>query len=87
MRASAVVKVPVGLGVFGVAVVFPGGDFVNQRLLVGNAAVEALRGQDAEFGFGDAILYRYKPEDNANIDRASPCEKNRLIANQFRSAT
>ena len=46
-------KVPVGLGMLGVAVAFPGGDFVNQRLLVGNAAVEALRGQDAEFGFGE----------------------------------
>jgi hypothetical protein len=32
---------------------------------------------------GNAILYRYKPEDDANIDHSSPCERNRLIANQF----
>ena len=58
-------KVPVGLGMLGVAVAFPGGDFVNQRRLVGNAAVEALRGQDAEFGFGEfeptAVLWSVVP--------------------------
>ncbi len=32
---------------------------------------------------GNAILYRYKPEDDASIDRAAPQERNRLIANQF----
>ena len=37
----------------GVAVVFPGGDIVNQRPFVGNAAAEALRGQGAEFGFAE----------------------------------
>ena len=46
-------KVPVGPGMLGVAVRFPGGDFVNQRRFVGNAAVEALRAQNAEFGFGE----------------------------------
>ena len=34
--------VPVGLGVVGIAVVFPGGDFLDEDLFVGNAAVEAL---------------------------------------------
>jgi RHS repeat-associated protein len=29
---------------------------------------------------GNAILYRYKPEDNTNIDAAAPYERNRLIA-------
>jgi len=33
---------PVGLGVVGIAVVFPGGDFPDEDLLVGNAAIEAL---------------------------------------------
>jgi RHS repeat-associated protein len=32
---------------------------------------------------GNAILYRYKPEDDANIDRTAPQERNRLIADQF----
>ena len=40
---------PVGLGVVGVAVVFPGGDFLDEGLFVGNAAVEALGGEDAQF--------------------------------------
>src|SRR3989441_4893707 len=42
-------EVPVGLGVVGVAVVFPGGDFLDEGLFVGNAAVEALGGEDAQF--------------------------------------
>ena len=32
---------------------------------------------------GNAIFYKYKPEDDANIDRAAPYERNRLIAKQF----
>ncbi|HTZ67331.1 MAG TPA: SpvB/TcaC N-terminal domain-containing protein, partial [Roseiarcus sp.] len=32
---------------------------------------------------GNAILYRYKAEDGANVDRAAPCERNRLIAKQY----
>ena len=67
-------KVPVGLGMFGVAVVFLGGDFVNQRRFVGNAAVEALRGQDAEFGFGEvkptAMLGSVVPPEK--LRRAKP---------------
>ena len=35
-------ELPVGLGVVGVAVVLPGGDFLNEDLFVGNAAIEAL---------------------------------------------
>jgi hypothetical protein len=35
-------EVPVSLGVFCIAIVLPGGDFFDQGLLVGNAAVEAL---------------------------------------------
>jgi len=30
----------------------PGGDLVDDCLFVGDAAVETLRGEDAEFGFG-----------------------------------
>ncbi len=32
---------------------------------------------------GNAVIYRYKTEDDAHIDRKSPEERNRLIAGQF----
>lgn len=32
---------------------------------------------------GNAILYGYKPEDDANVDPVAPCEQNRLIAKQY----
>jgi Salmonella virulence plasmid 65kDa B protein len=32
---------------------------------------------------GNTILYRYKPEDDAGIDRTAPWERNRLISGQF----
>ena len=32
---------------------------------------------------GNAILYKYKSEDNQNINRAAPQEQNRLSSNQF----
>jgi len=35
-------EVPVGLGVVGIAVVFPCGGFVDEGLFVGDATVEAL---------------------------------------------
>jgi hypothetical protein len=35
-------ELPVDLGVIGVAVVLRGSDFVDEGLLVGNAAIEAL---------------------------------------------
>jgi hypothetical protein len=35
-------ELPVCFGVVGIAVVLPGGDFVDEGLFVGNAAVEAL---------------------------------------------
>jgi hypothetical protein len=35
-------ELPVGFGVVGIAVVPPGGDFVDECLFVGNAAIEAL---------------------------------------------
>src|SRR5437763_13355232 len=34
-------ELPVGLGVVGIAVVLPGGDFVDEGLFVGNTAIEA----------------------------------------------
>src|SRR6266403_1847649 len=45
-------ELPVGLGVVGIAVLLPGGDFVDEDLFVGNAAIEALGRQDAEFRLG-----------------------------------
>src|SRR4029450_6931311 len=45
-------ELPVGLGVVGIAVVLPGGDFVDEDFFGGNAAIEALCRQDAEFRLG-----------------------------------
>ena len=42
---------PVGVGVVGIAVVLPCGDFLDEGLFVGDPAVEALGRQDTEFGF------------------------------------
>jgi hypothetical protein len=48
-----------------IAVVFPGGDFVDEGLFVGDAAIETLSGEDAEFGFRQikptAVLGRVVP--------------------------
>jgi hypothetical protein len=44
-------EAPISDGVMGVSAVDPGGDLVGDCRLVGDAAVETLRGQDAEFGF------------------------------------
>ena len=58
-------EVPIGLGVIGIAVLLPGGDFVDEGLFVGDAAVEALRPQDAEFRLRQiepaAVLWRVMP--------------------------
>jgi hypothetical protein len=45
------VELPVGFGVVLVAVVLPCGDFVGEDLLVGDAAIQTLRRENAEFGF------------------------------------
>ena len=56
---------PVGFGVVVVAVVLPCGDFVGEDLLVGDAAIQTLRREHAEFGFGHveptAVLRRVMP--------------------------
>ena len=56
---------PVGFGVALVAVVLPCGDFAGEDLLVGDAAIQTLRGENAEFGFGQieptAVLGRVVP--------------------------
>jgi len=58
-------EVPIGLGVFGIAIVLPGFDFVDEGLFVGDAAVEALRRKDAEFGLRQiepaAVFWRVVP--------------------------
>ena len=36
-------EVPVGLGVIGISLLLPGGDFVDEGLFVGDAAIQALR--------------------------------------------
>ncbi len=51
MRVSLVVNCQSDFGVSGIALVLPGGDFLAERLLIGNAAVEALDRENFEFGF------------------------------------
>jgi hypothetical protein len=56
---------PVGLCVVVVAVALPCVDFVGEDLLVGDAAIQTLRREHAEFGFGHveptAVLGRVVP--------------------------
>ena len=56
---------PAGLGVVLVAVVLRCIDFVSEDLLVGDAAIQTLRREHAEFGFGHieptAVLGRVVP--------------------------
>ena len=72
-------EVPVGLCVVGIAVVLPRGNFVDQGLFVGDAAVEALGGQDAEFGFCQveptAVLWRVVPFEAFDQPPASAAGK------------
>jgi hypothetical protein len=46
-------ELPVGLVVVCIAIILPCSDFVDQGLFVGDTAVKALGGQDAEFGLGE----------------------------------
>src|SRR5208337_620857 len=45
-------ELPIGFGVVLVSVVLPGGYFFVEGLLVGDAAAQALPGQNGELGFG-----------------------------------
>src|SRR5215831_19082287 len=51
-------ELPVGLGVVGIAVMLPGGNFVDEDLFVGNTAIEALRRRtrDRHARFGNELL-------------------------------
>ena len=64
-------EVPVGRGVIGVAIVLPCGDFVDERLFVGNAPVEALGRQNAKLGFGQieptAVFWREVPFEARSV--------------------
>ena len=60
-------ELPVGFGVMGIAVSLPCGDWADEDLLVGDAAAEALRGENGEFGFRHieptAVLWRVMPSE------------------------
>ena len=43
-------ELPIGLGVVGVSILLPSGDFIDEGLFVWDAAIEALGRKDAEFG-------------------------------------
>src|ERR1700730_10115853 len=42
-------ELPIGLGVVGVSILLPSGDFIDEGLFVWDAAIEALGRKDAEF--------------------------------------
>ena len=56
MRAWGVVPVDLGAGI---ALGLPGGDFLDQSLLIGNAPIEAVGRQDAEAS--EQIFSRRRP--------------------------
>ena len=65
-------ELPVGFGVAFVSIAFPGRDFFLEGLLVGDAAAQALGGQNGEFGLGHvepaSVLWRampFEPVDEA----------------------
>jgi hypothetical protein len=60
-------ELPVCLGVMRVAVVLPGGDFVDEGLFVGDRAIKTLSGKDGEFGFREV-------EPTAMFGRVVPLE-------------
>ena len=43
-------EVPIGFGVVGIAVVLPGGDFVDEDLFVGNTAIDGRPRSGANLG-------------------------------------
>src|SRR5664280_401915 len=58
-------ELPIGLGMVGVSIVLPSCDFVDEGLFIWDAAIEALRRKDAEFGFRHieptAVLWSVTP--------------------------
>ena len=58
-------ELPIGLGVVGVSILLPSGDFIDEGLFVWDAAIEALGRKDAEFGLGHieptAMLWSVMP--------------------------
>jgi len=51
-------ELPICFGVVFVSIGFPRGDLLDERGSVRNAAVEALRRENAEFGFGERASCR-----------------------------
>ena len=72
-------ELPVCVGVIGISVVFPGCDFVDEGVFVGDGAVETLSGEDTEFGFRQiepaAVLGRVDPMGHATrkLYRSEAC--------------
>ena len=75
-------ELPVGFGVMGIAVSLPCGDVVDEDLLVGDAAVEALRRENGEFGFRHieptAVLWRVMPFEPLDEPSCFICRKSLL---------
>ena len=54
-------ELPIALGVVGVSILLPSGDFIDEGLLVWDAAIEALGRKDAELGLGHIMLWSVMP--------------------------
>src|SRR5271157_4030739 len=65
MRGVGGCEAPIWLGVIFIAVMLPGGDLVGEDLFIGDAAIETLGRQDAEFRLGQiepaAVFWRVTP--------------------------
>src|SRR5271166_2653020 len=72
-------EAPICLGVIFISVMLPGGDLVSEDLLIGDAAVETLGRQDAEFRLRQiepaAVLWRVMPFEPLDQPRASAAGK------------
>ena len=65
IRASAAVNCQSALAWLAFSIILPSCDFVDERLFIRDAAIEALGRKDAEFGFRHieptAVLWRVAP--------------------------
>ena len=65
-------ELPIGLGVVGIAVVLPGGDFVDEGLFIGNAASEALGRRTPSSDSAKLDINRWSAPCHKHLTRAGP---------------
>ena len=84
-------ELPVGFGVMDIAISLPGGDLVDEDLLVRDAAVETLRRENGEFGFRHieptAVLWRVMPFEPLDETSFRISSSSRLRSSALSSTT